>query len=70
MSTIEEIEAAALQLTEDERAALAASLLGSLPAVLSDDDLGAAEALRRDAEMDRDHRASITMEELLRAVGR
>jgi len=51
MSTVPDIEKLALDLPEQQRATLAASLLDSLPAVLSDDDEGIAEALRRDAEM-------------------
>jgi hypothetical protein len=37
-------------LSEKERAVLAAHLLGSLPPVLEDEGEGIAEALRRDAE--------------------
>jgi hypothetical protein len=44
-----EVEKLALDLPEGQRAVLAAHLLGSLPAVLHDDDHGIAEALRRDA---------------------
>ena len=43
MSTILEVEKLALGLPERERAKLAVSLLGSLPAVLSDEDEGIAE---------------------------
>jgi hypothetical protein len=52
MATIAEIEKLALGLPEKERAALAASLLESLPGVLFDEDEGVAEALRRDSETD------------------
>ena len=51
MATIVEIELA-LNLPERERATLAANLLESLPGVLSDEDEGVAEALRRDAELE------------------
>ena len=61
-----EVTKTALQLPEDQRAKLALELLGSLPAVLHDDDEGIAEALRRDAEMDRDESAGMTMEEFRR----
>jgi hypothetical protein len=56
-----EIEKLALNLPEKERATLAANLLESLPAVLSDDDEGVAEALRRDAELETnpDHATSL-----------
>jgi hypothetical protein len=52
MATIVEIEKLALNLPERERATLAANLLESLPGVLSDEDEGLAEALRRDAEIE------------------
>ena len=52
MATIIEVEKLALDLSEQERARLAANLLDSLPGVLSDEDEGVAEALRRDAEID------------------
>ena len=52
MATMVEIERIALNLPEKERATLAANLLESLPGVLSDEDEGVAEALRRDAEID------------------
>jgi putative addiction module component (TIGR02574 family) len=52
MATIVEIEKLALTLPEKERAILAANLLESLPGVLSDEDEGVAEALRRNAEID------------------
>ena len=52
MATITEVEKLALDLPERERARLAASLLESLPGVLSDEDEGIAEALRRDADLE------------------
>lgn len=64
MSTILEIEKLALDLTERERAALAANLLNSLPGVLSDEDEGVAEALRRDAEIEADSAKAISLVEL------
>jgi hypothetical protein len=51
MSTIGEVERLALDLSESDRALLAAHLLQSLPGVLNDEDGGVAEALRRDAEL-------------------
>ena len=65
-----EVTKTALQLPEDQRAKLASELLGSLPAVLHDDDEGIAEAMRRDAEMDRDPSAAMTMEEFRQAFGK
>ena len=70
MTTIAEIEAEAMRLTESERAILATRLLGSLPAVLFEEDLGVAEAMRRDEELDRDPSAGMTLEELRASLGR
>ena len=64
MATIFEVEKLALDLPEQERAKLAANLLDSLPGVLSDEDEGIAEALRRDAEMEADPGQAITLAEL------
>jgi hypothetical protein len=46
------------------RATLAANLLESLPGILSDEDEGVAEALRRDAEMVADPNQAISLEQL------
>jgi hypothetical protein len=64
MRTIVEVEKLALDLTEQERATLAAILLNSLPGVLSDEDEGIAEALRRDAELETDPARAISLAEL------
>ena len=64
MATIFEVEKLALDLSEQERATLAANLLDSLPGVLSDQDEGVAEALRRDAEIDADPTQAISLEQL------
>lgn len=64
MSTIVEVEKLALGLPEKERAALAANLLESLPGILSDENEGIAEALRRDAEIDADPNRAISLEQL------
>jgi len=64
MATVIEIEKLALDLSEQERATLAANLLGSLPTVLSDEDEGIAEALRRDAEIDGDPDQVISLAQL------
>jgi Putative addiction module component len=64
MATIFEVEKLALDLPEQERAKLAANLLHSLPGVLSDKDEGIAEAIRRDAEIDRDPNQAITLAQL------
>ena len=70
MVTIAEVENQAMQLPESDRAALAARLLDSLPAVLADDDFGTAEAMRRDAEMDLDPSTGMTLEQLKASLGR
>jgi hypothetical protein len=62
MATILEIEKLALTLPEEQRATLAASLLESLPGVLSDEDGGIAEALRRDADLEANPHQAITLE--------
>lgn len=67
-SAAENIEKLALDLTEEERAHLAASLLDSLPGVLSDQDDGVAEALRRDAELDAHPERAISFEQLDTAI--
>ncbi len=64
MATILEIEKLALDLPERDRASLAANLLESLPPVLSDEDEGVAEALRRDAEIDSDPAEAFSLEQL------
>ena len=64
MATIVEIEKLALTLPEKERATLAANLLESLPGVLSDEDEGLAEAMRRDAEIDANPDQTISLAQL------
>jgi putative addiction module component (TIGR02574 family) len=64
MATIVEIEKLALTLPEKERATLAANLLESLPGVLSDEDEGVAEALRRNAELDANPDQAISLAQL------
>jgi len=62
--TISEVEKLALDLPENQRAALAAHLLQSLPSVLHDEDEGIAEALRRDAELDANPSLSVSLKQL------
>ncbi len=64
VATITEVQKLALDLPESQRAILAAHLLGSLPAVLRDEDEGIAEALRRDAELDAGQASAISLEQL------
>jgi hypothetical protein len=68
--TISEIHSGALQLPEDQRAALAAELLSSLPAVLSDFDDGSEEAARRIAEMKTNPSSKRTWDQVKAELGR
>ena len=70
MVTLTEIESLAFKLPESDRAKLAADLLDSLRGVLTDDDEGVAEALRRSEEMDRDTSVCLTDKALLKEIGR
>jgi hypothetical protein len=67
---ITEIQTGALNLPEDQRAALAAELLGSLPAVLSDFDDGSEEAGRRITEMKSDPASRRTWQQVKAELGR
>jgi hypothetical protein len=64
VATITDVEKLALDLPENQRAVLAAHLLGSLPPVLHDEDEGIAEALRRDAELSAGTSSAISLKEL------
>lgn len=70
VTTIAEVEKLALDLPETQRAVLAAHLLGSLPAVLHDEDEGIAEALRRDAELDANPASGMSLEQLDQQIER
>ncbi|TAE89929.1 MAG: addiction module protein [Verrucomicrobia bacterium] len=70
MPTLVELEEQLLQLPEDQRAFLAAQLLESLPAILHDDDAGVAEAMRRDAELDRDPSSGLSLDEFKKSFRR
>jgi hypothetical protein len=64
MATIIEVEKLALDLPENQRALLAAHLLGSLAPVLHDEDEGIAEALLRDAEFDTNPALGMSLDQL------
>ena len=68
MSTVAELEKLALELTEKDRAVLAANILETLPPILVDEDEGIAEALRRDAEMDADPSLRMSLADLKAAI--
>ena len=70
MATIIEIEKLALDLSENERAVLAAHLLGSLPPVLHDADEGIAEAIRRDADLESDPSGGLSLEQFDQQIER
>jgi hypothetical protein len=64
VASVEELEKLALELPEEQRAHLAASMLDSLPGILVDQDEGVAEALRRDAELVADPEQALSFEQL------
>jgi len=64
MPTVGEVEKLALDLSESQRAVLAAHLLRSLPPVLHDEDEGIAEALQRDAELEVNPSLGISLQQL------
>ena len=70
MKTLTDLEPEVMQLPESERAMLAAQLLGSLSAVLADDDDGVAEALRREADLEHNPASAMTLDELRRSLPR
>jgi hypothetical protein len=70
MATMIEVEKLALNLPESQRAVLAAHLLGSLPAVLHDEDEGITEALRRDAEFGENPAVGMSVEQLDQEIAR
>lgn len=65
-----ELQTEVLTLPEDQRARLAATLLGSLPSVLADCDDGSAEARRRLDEIKRDPSIGRTWEQIKEGLGR
>jgi len=70
MSKASEIYSQVLDLPEDQRASLASDILDSLPASLSDDDDGLAEARRRSKELDDDPSIAMSWEEIKASLGR
>ena len=70
MATIDEIKKLAQDLSDNDRAVLAAHLLGSLPPVLHDEDEGIAEALRRDAELEAKPSVGLSLDQLDQKIER
>jgi hypothetical protein len=70
MTRLQELRKEALSLTEAERATLAADILQTLPSVLSDEDEGIAEALRRNAELEADPASGVEWSTLKKELGR
>ena len=70
MVTIAELEKQAMQLPDNQRAALAVQVPNFLPAILHDEDEGVAEAMRRDAELARDPSSGQTIQEFRNSLGR
>jgi hypothetical protein len=66
VATITEVEKLAFDLSERQRVVLAAHLLGSLLAVLHDEDEVVDEAVRSDAELDANPSSGISLEQLER----
>ncbi|NWK55155.1 addiction module protein [Verrucomicrobiaceae bacterium N1E253] len=70
MSKALEIYHQVLDLPEDQRASLVADILDTLPASLSDEDEGLAEARRRSKQMDEDPNIGMTWDEIKVSLGR
>lgn len=70
MTRLQVLKKEALSLTDAERAVLASDLLETLPGVLSDEDEGIAEALRRDAELEANPSSGIEWSVLKKELGR
>lgn len=67
-TAINELMSMAMTLPDEQRAQLVANLLASLPSVLTDQDEGIAEALRRDAEIDDGSQQTISLDDLDAAI--
>lgn len=65
---INELTSMAMTLPDEQRAQLVANLLASLPSVLTDQDEGIAEALRRDAEINDGSQPAISLDDLDAAI--
>ncbi len=70
MKSETDLEIEAMKLPDAARAGLAARLLDSLPPLLEDSDEGVAEALNRDAELDQNPGAGMSLEQIKDAIRR
>ena len=68
--TFKELHDQALNLPDADRAALAADLLSSLPAMLAEEDDGIAEALRRSKDLDENPAQSVSWSDIKNNLGR
>lgn len=67
-TAMNELTSMLMKLPDKQRAQLVANLLASLPSVLTDQDEGISEALRRDAELDDGSQQTISLDDLDAAI--
>jgi len=67
-TAINELTSMLMRLPDKQRARLVANLLASFPSVLTDQDEGISEALRRDAELDDGSQQAISLDDLDAAI--
>ncbi len=65
---INELTGIVMKLPDKQRAQLVANLLASLPSVLTDQDEGIEEALRRDTELENGSQGAISLDDLEAAI--
>ena len=65
---INELTSMVMNLPDVQRAQLVANLLASLPSVLTDQDEGISEALRRDAQLDDGSQQAMSLDDLDAAI--
>jgi putative addiction module component (TIGR02574 family) len=67
-TAMNELTSMLMKLPDKQRAQLVANLMASLPSVLTDQDEGIGEALRRDAEIDDGSQPTISLDDLDAAI--
>lgn len=67
-TAMNELASMVMNLPDKQRAELVALMLASLPSVLTDQDDGTAEALRRDAEIEGGSQRAMSLEDLDAAI--